>query len=236
MTKSFSQKIASGVIGFVFCLVLGLVFLKYNPQLFIQAPTIPSPPLVNITAEDDSFYKSKFVSVTAGKNSGSGCIIKPGVYLAAFHVVMYPWLNKQPIYVNGKKATVLGYSHTDNDIVFLTTNPKESKKSAALADYEFKVGEDIVIVGSPGDETSLVEAGKIINQTKNSDKDSLQVMTNQVASIYIESGLSGGCVYPYGSDTPVGIVTKKENDNSHKIGYISLASKILEDTEPEWFC
>ncbi len=218
------------VIGCIFCVSVGFTIYKVQPQYFIKISN-PKPHLRKLTAEEISFYKSQYVTIKAGRNTGSGCIARPGIVVTAFHVVMPAFLEKRAIYVNDKPAKVLAYTSMETDMVFLTTNDSKDKKLAALPEYDFKIGEDFVTVGSPGEENSLVESGVIINDHI-TDENGMMTTTKKVSSIYIESGLSGGCVYPVGWDIPVAITTKKENDPNHKIGYISLASKIIEE-EPE---
>lgn len=216
-------------IGVMICLLVMFSLLKYKPNWLYSPPVASGPQLQTISEETANFYKSKFVTVRSGKNSGSGCEIKPGVYLTALHVVNNTYWDKVPILVNGTQATILGHSNTENDFAILTTNKNEDKKSAIIPNYDFKIGDNLIIVGSPGNEKALVEPGLIINETVQNEDGSLKVFSKKISSLYIESGLSGGCVYVPGSSNPVGIVIKKENDVNHKIGEISLASKLIDD-------
>lgn len=213
--------------GIALCAIITAAVIVFYPELLFTSQP-PKIALAHIPEHAIKMYKSKYVEVKAGRSQSSGCLLEPGVYLTAFHGVVYPWLDKEAIYVNGAPARLVWHSKTDQDYAILTTKEKFDDKRFTLPLYEFKIGDDIVIVGSPGTTTALVEPGKIINTDVKDAAGNLKIGAKQAFSIYIESGISGGCVYPLGSDYPVAVVTKKDGNPDKTIGEISLVSKVAE--------
>lgn len=215
--------------GIIFCTLVLLGIKTYYPETFYLTEP-PKIALASIPEQDIKLYKKKYVEVKAGKYQSSGCEIEPGVFLTAFHGVVNPWLDKEQIYVNETPAKLAWHSKTDQDYVILTTKEKFDVKKYALTPYDFKIGDDIVIVGSPGSTTALVQPGKIINTDIKDENGNYKIGAKKAFTIYIEFGISGGCVYPLGSDKAVAVVTKKDNTPEKTIGEISLVSKISEES------
>ncbi|QQS23107.1 hypothetical protein IPM19_00875 [bacterium] len=213
--------------GVLFCTLTFFWIKSFFPEVFYltQPPKIA---LADIPEQDIKQYKKKHVEVKAGKYQSSGCEIEPGVFLTAFHGVMGPWLDEEQIYVNETPAKLAWHSKTEQDYAILTTKEKFDAKKYVLDPYEFKIGDDIVIVGSPGSTRALVQPGKIINTDVKNEDGNYKMGAKKAFTIYIESGISGGCVYPLGSNNAVAVMTKKDNNPEKTIGEISLVSKISE--------
>ncbi len=218
--------------GVAVCVLFFLGIKFYYPELlyFAQPPKIA---LAQISEKDVKQYKDMYVEVRAGKYSSSGCKLEDGVYLTSFHGVVMPWLDKEVIYVGNTPAKLAWHSKTEQDYVILTTKEKFDEKKYVLQPYEFNIGDDIVIVGSPGNTSALVQPGKIIDTDLKNDEGNFKIGAKKIFSIYIEYGISGGCVYPLGSFNAKAIVTKKENNAEKTIGEISLVSKIAEDSNDQ---
>lgn len=213
--------------GAVLCLILCFGIVKYYPELIFKSQPAKIT-LAKISESDIKMYKSKYVEIRAGKFIGSGCELEPGVALTAFHNVMLPWIDKEVIYVNNVPAKLIWHSKTEQDYALLATKDKVDPKKIVIPNYDFKIGDDFISVGSPGNLTALVEPGKIIDTNITDDQGQLKIGAKKIFSIYIESGISGGCVYPIGSDYPVAVVTKKDGNQEKNIGEISIVSKAEE--------
>lgn len=210
----------------VFWVVIGLVVYKQFSQAAPESK--PAVSLRTISEEERAFYKSKFVNIKAGGLRGSGCEYKPGYFLTALHVLIPSILDDDIISVNDKKATLVSKSKTREDYAILSTHADIDERLGTLPEHEFKEGEDVIIVGSPGDQVALVQPGKIINTLVMDETNVVKKSAKKVYTIYVESGISGGCVYPADSDIPVAVFTKKDGDSESRIGEISIASKAKE--------
>lgn len=229
--KHFTKYLLGFFCGVATCLVVSYVVVKYYPNILFT-PQPPKISLAKIPKHEIQMYKSKYAEIRAGKNMGSGCELEPGVILTAFHNVMLPWIDKEQIYVNNVPAILIWHGRTEQDYAILSTKGKIDPKKIVIPNYDFEIGDDIVVVGSPGNLNALVEPGKIIDTNVKDDSGQLKIGSKEIFSIYIESGISGGCVYPAGSDYPVAIVTKKDGNPEKNIGEISMVSKTFEEPTP----
>jgi hypothetical protein len=206
----------------LFWIVIGLIINK-----FYYSPIIKSERelrLREIGEVDRQYYKSKFVSIRGGNSKGSGCEIRPGYFLTALHVIYDAIVADEVIAVNDKKASVVNNSIPE-DYAFLTTNAEVDPKLAKVPHYEFQEGEDIIVVGAPGTEPVMVQAAKIINTTVVDENFEVKKSFKKIYTVYIEHGISGGCVYPFGGTTPVAIITQKYEGTDYHIGVISVIAQ-----------
>lgn len=210
----------------IFWVIIGLVIYR---QHYDEMQKVDSEVhLKEISQIDRDFYKSKAVNIRAGGSFGSGCEIKPGYYLTALHIIMGPIWDHETISVNDKKATLVESSKVIEDYALLTINAEVDPRLAKLPEYEFTEGEDVIIVGNPGNQDTLVQPGKIINTKVNDANGYPKKSSKKVFTVYVEHGISGGCVYPYGSKTPVAVFIKKDENRDQHLGEVSVVTKSVE--------
>lgn len=205
--------------------------IKWLPESFFIIP--PGMKLADISDEDRKFYKSLFVPIRAGRYAGSGC--KSGEdeseYYSSLHVILAAHHDKKPIFVGKAMAKLVSSSLTDQDLGILSTNLAAKPRDIELPEYKFREGEDVIIVGSPGNNVAMVQPGKIMNVKVEDDQGNLDPWATKVFTVYVEGGISGGCIYPLGSSQPVALFRKDENRPHSQIGHITFASKLLKVEE-----
>lgn len=184
-----------------------------------------------ISEAESQEYKSKYVTVKAGALLGSGCKTNsPGVYLTALHVIAPAIINDERITVEDEEVFVIAKSKLGEKEPDFALLSKDRKAEFKLPEYQFKLWENIVIVGSPGDQVAMVQPARITNVVVNSENGELRTSAKDVYMIYAKEGISGGCVYPQGSQNPVAVYTSLYDHNSPqpRLGTITMASKQVE--------
>lgn len=198
-----------------------VVGIRFN----IQQTKVECKPWFPISQEAKRKVLYRYVTITSGKKVGSGCLIKPGYYLTALHVLGEGILNDSPIAVDDMKAQIVAHSSTDDDIAIVSTYAEIDKKDAELETYNaFEDNQDIIIVGNPGTIGPFVQPAKILRDVYDEQRQK-KPGAKMISAQYIEAGISGGCVYSADGNTLLGIVTKKYDSSS--IGEITPVSRSL---------
>lgn len=210
----------------------GIVIYVAGTQFSNWLPwSTPDMNFQEITEAESKEYRSRYVTVKAGSLLGSGCKTEdPDVFLTALHVVAPAIVNSEKITVDDDEVFVIAKSKLGDkepDFALLSKNPKAKFK---LPEYQFKLWENLVIVGSPGDQTAMVQPARVTNLVVNSGRGELRTSAKDVYMIYAREGISGGCVYPQGSVNPVAVYTSLYDHNSPqpRWGTITMASKQAE--------
>ncbi len=191
----------------------------------IQTSKTECKPWFPISMEAKRKVLYRYVTIGSGNKVGSGCMIKPGYYLTALHVLSEGILNDSPISVDNKKAQLVAHSSTDEDIAIVSTYAQIDKKDAELEDYnDFEDNQDIIIVGSPGSVGPFVQPAKILRDVYDEQRQK-KPGAKMISAQYIEAGISGGCVYSADGNNLLGIVTKKYDSSS--LGEITPVSRSL---------
>lgn len=226
-----SKTVITTVVITILIEVVTLWFV-FNHYPYLLRPE-SSISLIDIPADTQNMYKAKYVSISAGTAISSGCELDPGsqIFLTSLHGISNALLDGDDILVNGQKAYVIKKSRTnESDYAFLTTNPKLIKSKVDLPEHTFQLNEDLIILGSPGNEKALVQPAKIINRSIDSEYNQTFVASKSVYTLYVLPGISGGCVFPVGSEKPVAVFTKKipDPDKESRFGGISFTNKTAE--------
>lgn len=196
---------------------------------YFHTKKVSDPVLAQLDPQVRQYYKSKIVTVTAGRYVGSGCEIEPEYFLTALHVIGNALLDDHPIAVGSKPAKLIFKGTTEEDYAILSTAAKPDLSKANLPYYDFQEGEDFVVTGNPGNQIARVQTGKIASTVvKNETGTALKPNARLIFTDYVEAGISGGCVYPMGWLKPVGVAIKSEGDAEKRKGEISLARKRIE--------
>lgn len=210
----------------VMTFVLGMVTAHFFGLTPVQLPQLTVKPWFDIPPEVKTKTRNRSVTVTTGGSHCSGCLIRKGYILTALHCLGN--LESNPVIaVNGVRARLISDPITNQelDLAVLSTFAEVDKQHAELDNYNsFSDNQDIIIVGSPGDFQTLVQPGKILSDAV--DETTKLVLTDKkiISAQYVDSGISGGCIYSRDGDTLLGIVTKKY-DASSSLGQATFVSK-----------
>ncbi len=208
---------------------LGMVTAHFFGLTPVQLPQLTVKPWFDIPPEVKAKTKNRSVTVTAGGSQCSGCLIRKGYVLTALHCLGD--LNANPaIAVNDERARLISdpIRNQELDLAVLSTFAEIDKRHAELDNYNsFGDNHDIIIVGSPGGFSTLVQPGKILSDAV--DENTKRVLTDKkiISAQYVDSGISGGCIYSRDGETLLGIVTRKYEANS-SLGQATFVSKPIE--------
>lgn len=183
--------------------------------------------MVRYTERNPKKLLDKYVTITASGSQGSGCLIKPGYYLTALHILGEHPEDLPVIAVNNVRARIVSdlSKNRDLDLVVLSTFAEIDKRETQLDSYnKFEDNQDIILVGSPGDLIGLVQPGKIVGDVFDTTIQKVKVDSKMISAQYIESGISGGCVYSSDGLELLGVVTKKYGTNG-STGEATFVSK-----------
>ena len=223
------------IVVLLLTLTLGTTIIYLFPQTvhWVTGSSVPKPDLHfrELTDEERALYKSLHVEVVSGNSAGSGCKLdKDGKeYLTALHVVMTGFVNDETIWADNHATKVVEKSKfgpTEKDYAILSTDLTATKPTTEIPYYRFREGEDVIVVGSSGNQKALVQPARIINVSVDSENGKPKPSAKNVYAIYLKEGLSGGCVYPIGWTTPVAVFAKRDQDLQR--GEVSLASRLIE--------
>jgi hypothetical protein len=230
MKYVYSRK---AILVFLIGITLGVIasvgtrYVLYGQIDPMVAEKVACKPWFDIPIETQQQLVSKHVTVRSGKSQGSGCLIKPGYYLTAQHILDSDSSNNPIIAVNEIRAKLISDPETNRklDLAVLSTFAEIDKKETELESYNnFADNQDIIIVGAPGEMRPFAQPAKIIGDVLEDDSYSIKVDSKMISSQYIESGISGGCVYSADGQTLLGVVTKKYGTTS-SIGEATFVSK-----------
>lgn len=232
--KRFVPTLRDGVV-LILTLTLGLATLYRFPQTIYWLTGTPKPKpdlsFRELTDEERKLYKELHVEINSGNQSGSGCKLDSNgkEYLTALHVVMTGFVNDETIWANNHATKIVEkskYGPTEKDYAILSSDLLATKPTAKIPYYRFREGEDVIVVGSSGGQKALVQPARIINVNVASEDGDPKPSAKDVYAIYLQAGLSGGCVYPIGWTTPVAVFAKRDPDLQK--GEVSLASRLVE--------
>mgnify|MGYP000383173583 CR=1 FL=1 len=205
--------------------VAGMLYFELAPESFYTIR--PGMNLADISDSDREYYKSQYVTINAGSFRGSGCKYSDDKFLASLHVVWAADHDKVTIFANGTATKMVASSLSEQDFAVLSSNLKEEPSDMEFPIYNFREGEDVVAVGNSDTLPIMVQPAKIMNVAVRDLLGNYDPATKKVFTVYVGSGLSGGCIYPLGSRTPVALFRKKQPDEKSQVGFITQASRLM---------
>jgi len=192
------------------------------------APAPPiEPPKGPLTTEEIIEQVEQSVARIEGLGgSGSGFLVRPQILATNYHVIERLFLEQVEVVfpsVTGKEkgpfSVKLLYADVDRDIAFLGVESKLPSITLAK-DHQFRRGQEIIAIGSPGELENAVNLGVLSSAVKIDDQTYYQL------GIAINPGNSGGPILDR-SGNVIGIATLKST-KQEGIAYCIPISSVLE--------